>query len=166
MSGPLSRLNLPGAVLATCGLAAIAYGFARATSRGWSAPVTLAALVAGVGLLVGFVVVQARWAVVPLIPLRLFRIRSVAVGNVAVLLAGACLNPMWFFLTLSMQNVLGYSPIQTGLAFLPHTLITIAIGTQVTPTLMRLVDGRVLVAVWGAAGRGRTLLAGSARCRQ
>jgi hypothetical protein len=53
---------------------------------------------------------------------------------------------MWFFLTPSMHNVLGYSPARTGLAFLPHTLVTIAVGTAVVPRLMRLVDGRVLIA--------------------
>ncbi|WP_245664401.1 MFS transporter [Nocardia grenadensis] len=141
-----ARLDVMGAVLVTCGLAAIAYGFGEAAARGWSAPVTVSALAIGVGLVTAFVIAETRWVRVPLIPLSLLRIRSVAVGNVAMLLAGACLNPMWFFLTLSMQNVLGYTPIQTGLAFLPHTLVTIAVGTQVTPWLMRRVDARVLIA--------------------
>ncbi|WP_324192971.1 MFS transporter [Nocardia cyriacigeorgica] len=138
------RLDVAGAVLVTCGLAAIAYGFGQAAARGWSAPVS--ALAAGVGLVAVFVFVETRWVRMPLLPLALLRIRSVAVGNVAMLLAGACLNPMWFFLTLSMQDVLGYTPMQTGLAFLPHTLVTIAVGTQVTPWLMRRVEARVLIA--------------------
>ncbi|MGW0246416.1 MFS transporter [Nocardia goodfellowii] len=150
-----SRLDVAGAVSVTCGLGAIAYGFGEAATWGWAASAPLAWMGAGTGLLAGFAVAQARWAAHPLIPLRLLRIRSVAIGNVAMLLAGAGLNPMWFFLTLSMQNVLGYSAIQTGLAFLPHTLVTIAVGTQVTPRLMRRVDGRVLIAtgaLLGAAG--------------
>ncbi|MFC9964413.1 MFS transporter [Nocardia ignorata] len=152
---PRVRVDAVGAVLVTCGLAAIAYGFGEAAVRGWSAAVTVAALAGGAGLLVVFVAVEARSAVVPLIPLPLLRIRSVAVGNIAMLLAGACLNPMWFFLTLSMQNVLDYTPMQTGLAFLPHTLITIAVGTLVTPWLMGRVDARVLIvggALLAAAG--------------
>ncbi|BDU06673.1 MFS transporter [Nocardia cyriacigeorgica] len=140
------RLDVAGAVLVTCGLAAIAYGFGQAAARGWSAPGTVSALAAGAGLVAVFVFVETRWVPVPLLPLALLRIRSVAVGNVAMLLAGACLNPMWFFLTLSMRDVLGYTPMQTGLAFLPHTLVTIAVGTQVTPWLMRRVEARVLIA--------------------
>ncbi|WP_240505057.1 MFS transporter [Nocardia mangyaensis] len=149
------RLGVPGAVLVTCGLAAIAYGFGEAAAQGWSAPMTLSALAAGAALLTLFVIVEARWARLPLIPLSLLRIRSVAVGNLAMLLAGACLNPMWFFLTLSMQNVLGYTAMQTGLAFLPHTLVAIAVGTQVTPWLMGRVEARVLItggALLAAAG--------------
>ncbi|MFD3746617.1 MFS transporter [Nocardia sp. NPDC058633] len=155
MNGPTTRLDAPGALLATSGLAAVAYGFGEAATLGWSAMATLAAITIGSVLLVVFVVVEVRWAPTPLIPLSLLRIRSVAVGNVAMLLTGACLNPMWFFLTLSMQNILGYTPLQTGLAFLPHTLITIAVGVQATPRLMRLVDGRVLIttgALLAAAG--------------
>lgn len=156
-SAPRSRVRLDvlGAVLVTCGLAAIAYGFGEAAVWGWSAPVTVSALGAGVGVMAVFVYVETRWARVPLIPLSLLRTRSVAVGNAAMLLAGACLNPMWFFLTLSMQNVLGYTPMRTGLAFLPHTLVTIAVGTRVTPWLMRRVAARILIvagALLAAAG--------------
>lgn len=152
---PRVRLDLLGAVLVTCGLAAVAYGFGHAGGHGWTAVATIAALAAGAGLLVAFVAVESWWARAPLIPLPLLRIRSVVVGNLALLLAGASLNPMWFFLTLSMQNVLGYTPMQTGLAFLPHTLVTIAVGTWATPWLMRRVDARVLVtggALLAAAG--------------
>ncbi|WP_309138548.1 MFS transporter [Nocardia cyriacigeorgica] len=140
------RLDVVGAVLVTCGLAAIAYGFGESATSGWSAPVTMLALATGAALMAVFILVETRWVQSPLIPLSLLRIRSVALGNVAMLLAGACLSPMWFFLTLSMQNVLGYTPMQTGLAFLPHTLVTIAVGTQVTPWLMRRVEARVLIA--------------------
>lgn len=102
------RLDAAGAVLATAGLGSLAFGITRAASSGWSSTATVAGVVIGVLLLVAFVVVEARWAVAPLIPLQLFAIRSVSAGNLTMLLAGACLNPMWFFLTLSMQNVLGY----------------------------------------------------------
>ncbi|WP_282783737.1 MULTISPECIES: MFS transporter [unclassified Nocardia] len=146
-TGARPRLDAIGAVLATAGVSALAFGIAEAATSGWTAPVTVTGIALGVGLLVVFVVVEARVAVVPLIPLRLFGIRSVAVGNAAMLLAGACLNPMWLFLTLSMQDVLGYSPLLTGLAFLPHTVVAILVGARATPWLMRRVDGRVLIAV-------------------
>ncbi|GAA5055089.1 MFS transporter [Nocardia callitridis] len=140
------RLDVTGAVLATAGLGVLAFGIAEAANSGWSSSSTIAGVVVGTVLLAAFVVVEARWAAMPLIPLGLFTIRSVSVGNVTMLLAGACLNPMWFFLTLSMQNVLGYSPVETGLAFIPHTVVAIVIGTRVTPWLMRYADGRVIIA--------------------
>lgn len=140
------RLDVPGAVLATAGVAALTYGI----TRDWNAP----ALTCGIAALVAFTVLQSR-SRTPLLPLRLLRIRTVAVGNVTMLLAGACLNPMWFFLTLSMQNVLHYSPLQTGLAFLPHTLLTMAVALHVTPRLMERAAGRTLIvtgALIAAAG--------------
>ncbi|WP_081706134.1 MFS transporter [Nocardia sp. CNY236] len=140
------RVDIVGAVLATGGLATLAFGISRAAEVGWAS--TSAVLGIGIGaiLLVVFGVAEKRNADSPLIPLRLFAIRSVSVGNVAMLLAGASLNPMWFFLTLSMQTGLGYSPVQTGLAFLPHTIVTIVVAARVTPWLMRRVEGRVLIA--------------------
>ncbi|SUA81302.1 Spectinomycin tetracycline efflux pump [Nocardia otitidiscaviarum] len=145
--GARPRLDVVGAVLATAGLGTLAFGVAAAAESGWASSASIAGIGAGVALLVVFLAVEARVAVAPLIPLRLFTIRSVAVGNVAMLLAGASLNPMWFFLTLSMQNVLGYSPLLTGLAFLPHTVVAILVGARATPWLMRRVDGRVLITV-------------------
>lgn len=145
--GARPRLDVVGAVLATAGVGALAFGIAEAARSGWAAPPTIIGIALGLGLLGLFIAVEARVAVVPLIPLRLFGMRSVAVGNAAMLLAGACLNPMWFFLTLSMQNVLGYSPLLTGLAFLPHTVVAVLVGARATPWLMRRVDGRVLIAV-------------------
>ncbi len=143
------RPDIPGAVLVTAGLMSTAYGMGEAAVRGWTAPVTIAALTAGILLLGGFVLVETLWADNPLIPVRLWRIRSVVVGNAMMLLARACLNPMWFFLTLSMQNGLGYGPLQTGLAFLPHTLLAVAVGARLTPWLMDRVDGRILIAGGG-----------------
>ncbi|UJW31553.1 MFS transporter [Saccharothrix sp. AJ9571] len=149
------RLDVAGAVLATLGLAALTYGVAHSHTVGWSAAPTLVSLLTGAGALAAFVLVEARFPTVPIVPLRLFRSRATGLGNVVMLLAGACLNPMWFFLTLSMQNVLHYSPLQTGLAFLPHTVITIVVAARLTPWLMRRMDSRVLIAIGallGAAG--------------
>ncbi|RZQ61565.1 DHA2 family efflux MFS transporter permease subunit [Amycolatopsis suaedae] len=141
------RLDVTGAVLATLGLSALTFGIARSHTSGWAAPATVAALAVAAAALAAFVVVEARFAAVPVIPPRLFRARAISIGNLAMLLAGACLNPMWFFLTLAMQNVLHYSPLQTGLAFLPHTVVTIVVAARVTPWLMRHVGSRTLVAL-------------------
>lgn len=153
---PGRRLDLPGAVLATVGLAAGTYGIGLPQVRGWHDPVTLTALATGGVALVAFVVVEARFARAPLIPPRLFRIRAIALGNTVMLLAGAAFQvPMWYFLTLYMQNVLHYTALRTGLGFLPHTLVTMTVGLRVTPWLMRRIDARMLItagALIAAAG--------------
>ncbi|RBQ19482.1 MFS transporter [Spongiactinospora rosea] len=139
------RLDVLGAVAATAGLAALAYGLSG----------TPVVALAGVLLLGVFALVEVRVARAPLVPPALLRPRPIWLGNVAMLLAGACLNPMWYFLTLSLQDVLGYGPLLTGLAFLPHTLLTLLVGLRLTPWLMRRTDDRVLIAAGalvGAAG--------------
>nr|WP_280118969.1 MFS transporter [Gordonia polyisoprenivorans] len=142
----VQRIDAAGAALATIGLGSLAFGVSEAASHGWQAASTILPLATGLLLLVAFIIVESHVAV-PLFPLRIFRNRSVSVGNLTILLAGACLNPMWYFLTLSMQITLGYTPIQTGLAFIPHTLVVIFVGVRVTPWLMRRVDGRVLISI-------------------
>ncbi|MEW2354336.1 MFS transporter [Spirillospora sp. NPDC029432] len=145
-SGERRRLDVPGAVAATAGLMLLTAGATQAGERGWGDPFTLAVLAAAVLVLAVFVLVEARFAAEPLVPARLLRVRAVRVGNAAMLLAGACLNPMWFFLALFMQDALHYGALRTGLGFLPHTLLTIAIGLRVTPWLMERVGGRTLIA--------------------
>lgn len=140
------RLDITGAVLATAGLGSLAFGIGQAGTAGWQAGETWGSIAIGLVLLTGFWTAQARWSKAPLMPLPLLRIRSVGVGNVALLLAGACLTPMWYFLSLSMQHVLNYSPLRTGLAFLPHTVVTIVIATRLTPWLMARLDARVVIA--------------------
>jgi EmrB/QacA subfamily drug resistance transporter len=151
-----SRLDLPGAVSATAGLALLAYGIMQAGPRGWGSPVTIAALAAAVALLAGFVFIEKRVAREPLIPPRLFQSRAISAGNAVMLLAGACFQmPMWYFLTLYMQHVRHYTALETGLGFLPHTLLTMIIGLRVTPRLMKRVDDRTLIitgALVAAAG--------------
>ena len=99
----------------------------------------------------------SRWSRSPLIPLRLFARRAVTVGNLAMLLAGACLMPMWYLLSLYMQQVLGLAPLLTGLGFLPHSLVTVVVGAHVAPWLLGRVSARVVFAVGSivaAAGFG------------
>lgn len=155
-AGHAARLDLPGAASVTAGLALLAYGIMRAEPRGWDDPVTASALTAAVLLLGAFVLIETRLAGDPLIPPRLFRLRAVTAGNAIMLLAGACFQvPMWYFLTLYMQDVLHYTALETGLGFLPHTLLTMAVGLRVTPWLMKRVDDRALViagALTAAAG--------------
>lgn len=147
------RLDVPGAVLATSALTSLAFGVSRFSDGAPPAAGWAWMAVAGV-LTVAFVVVERR-VPEPLIPPALAKARSIRIGNALMGFAGSCLNPMWFFLTLTMQNVLGYTPLQTGLAFIPHTVVAIAVGTLLTPRLMRRIQPRTLVgfgALLAAAG--------------
>ncbi|GAB3431673.1 MFS transporter [Actinophytocola sediminis] len=112
-----ARLDLPGALVGTAGTGSLVYGLIQAAEQGWHAP-TLVPLVAGVVLLAGFVVVEARTRQ-PLMPLRLFADRNRAAGYLSVLLGTMTLMPTFFFLTQYLQEVRGYGALDTGLAFLP-----------------------------------------------
>ncbi|WP_326797065.1 MFS transporter [Streptomyces sp. NBC_01808] len=140
-------LDLPGAVLVTGGVGAVAYGITETESAGWTSGSALLPLLAGLAALAGFVAVEARSAQ-PLMPLRLFRIRVVAVGNVVTLVSMVGAFALWYFLTLYMQTVLGYSAIRTGLAFLPHTAALI-IASQLAPRLSARFGSRTMTVVGG-----------------
>lgn len=149
------RLDLPGAVLVTAGLAILAFGIVQTESRGWTAPASVVPLLAGALLIGAFVAVEARTRA-PLMPLALFRVRSVASANAAMLIAGSATFCMWFFMTLYAQNVLGYTPLEAGLAQAP-TSLAVVVGSKAAPSVMRRLGAR-RVAVGGvliaAAGFG------------
>ncbi len=145
-------LDLPGAVLVTGGVGAVAYGITETESAGWTAGSALLPVLAGLAALAGFVAVEARSAQ-PLMPLRLFRIRAVAVGNVVTLVSMVGGFAMWYFLTLYMQTVLGYSAIRTGLAFLPHTAALI-LASQFAPRLTARFGSRTMTVVGGLLTAG------------
>jgi EmrB/QacA subfamily drug resistance transporter len=117
------KLDLPGAVLATSGLMSLVYGLSKAPNDGWGSVTVVAFLAASAALLVGFILNEAKFAKQPLMPLELFKIRNVAGGNAAFLAIACSLFSMFFFLTLYVQQVLGYSPVKSGLCFLPVTFI-------------------------------------------
>ncbi|GHF71296.1 MFS transporter [Streptomyces griseosporeus] len=154
-AGDRRRLDLPGAVLVTAGLATVAYGISQTESEGWTAQATLLPLAAGAALIALFLAVEARTAA-PLMPLRLLRLRSVASANTAMFLSGAAMFCMWFFMTLYAQNVLGYSPLEAGVALVPSSL-AVVLGSKLAPRFMPVAGPRV-VAVLGtlvaAAGFG------------
>ncbi|UNZ16116.1 MFS transporter [Streptomyces sp. 891-h] len=140
-------LDLPGAALVTVGVAALAYGIGRTESHPWGSTEVLVPLAGGLLALGAFVAVEARTAE-PLVPLRLFRLRAVAAGNVVTFVAMTGAFAMWYFLSLYMQNVLDYSPVRAGASFLPHTAGVI-VGSKVTPRLMARFGTRTMVAVGG-----------------
>ncbi|MFE6779850.1 MFS transporter [Streptomyces sp. NPDC057702] len=140
-----TRLDVPGAVLATAGVTGLVYGVTRAERDGWTGPATVAGLLGGALALAGLWWVESR-AADALIPRALVRARAVRVGNAVMLLAGACFIPMWYFLSLYMQDVLGYGALATGLGFLPHALVGV-VAARLAPLAMRRVGARALIAL-------------------
>lgn len=148
------RLDVPGAVTATVGVTAMVYGLQQAGSHGWREPTTMAGLALGTVALLSFAAIETRYAAQPLMPPRLVRQRPVWAGNLAMLLAGACFLPMWYFLSLYMQDVLDYGALATGIGFLPHTLTGIA-AARLAPVVMERLGARrliVLSALLSSAG--------------
>jgi EmrB/QacA subfamily drug resistance transporter len=111
-------LDLPGAALISAGLFGIVYGFSNAESRPWSAPSTWGFLAAGIALIAVFAGWQLR-APHPLLPLRVLRDRNRAGSFLAVFIIGVGMFGVFLFLTYYLQEVLRYSPVETGLAFVP-----------------------------------------------
>jgi EmrB/QacA subfamily drug resistance transporter len=123
------HLDLPGAVLVTTGLMSLVYGLVKAPQYGWASTDTLLLLGGSAALLAGFVFNELR-SKQPLVPFSIFRIHNLRGANMVQLPVTASMFSMFFFLTLYIQNVLGYSPIRTGFAFLPVTFI-IGIGSAI-----------------------------------
>ncbi|WP_329620808.1 MFS transporter [Streptomyces sp. NBC_01255] len=119
------RFDIAGAMTSTLGMAALVYGFISASEKGWKDSLTVGSFVAAVVLLVAFGVVESR-AKEPITPLRMFAERNRSGTYVIMLSLSAAMFGMFFFIVLWVQDVLGYSPIQSGLAFLP---VTVAIVT-------------------------------------
>lgn len=128
------HFDLAGALLSTLGMVALVYGFIRASQEGWTDPVTLGSFGAAVVLLLLFFLNERR-SPQPITPLHMFADRNRA-GSYGIMLFLACaMFGMFFFLTLFVQNVLGFSPIQAGLAFLPVSAV-IAVGAGITSQLL------------------------------
>jgi EmrB/QacA subfamily drug resistance transporter len=142
-----ARLDLPGALTATVGLAALVFGFIHAASSGWSNSQTLLALGAGVVLLTAFVIIEVS-ARQPLMPLRLFADRNRAAGYLNFFIGPAAMMSMFFFLTQFLQGVRGFSALATGFAFLPMALAMFLMTRAVPHLLPRL--GPKPLAVTGA----------------
>ncbi|MFE5708253.1 MFS transporter [Rhodococcus koreensis] len=117
----LADFDLVGGVLGTGGMLMFVYALVEAPDQGWGSARTIGALAGAFVLIAAFVVNEQR-SPDPLLPLSIFRIKGLAAANVTGLIAFAGLLAMFFFLTLYMQNVLGYSPMQTGAAYLPLCL--------------------------------------------
>ena len=127
--------DIPGAITATLGLVSIVYGITKAGSVGWGATSTLTFLGIGVALLIVFIVIESKTSH-PLLPLRILTNRNRGGAYLASFFIGVGLFAMFLFLTFFFQGVLGYSPLKSGLLFLPFSagvVVSAGIASQLMP---------------------------------
>lgn len=139
------RLDIPGILLASSGLAALVYGFSKAQTDGWSSATTLGFIAASLALLAAFVVVQTRTKF-PLLPLRVVLDRNRGGAYLTLGIAVVGMFGAFLFLTFYLQVVLHYSPVKSGLAFLPMVVGMLIGSTQIAVRLMPRVPARFLMA--------------------
>ncbi len=129
------RLDIAGAVTVTAGLAALVYGVVGTATHPWSSTRTISVL-AGAALLLGaFALVELYVAATPLVPFRVFRSRAFAVANLMIFLVGSGFFSLFYFLSLYLQNGLGYGAFRAGISFLPLSVV-IVIGAQLSSRLV------------------------------
>jgi EmrB/QacA subfamily drug resistance transporter len=138
------RIDVPGALTASGGLFALVYGFAQAETHGWGSAMTLGFLAGGVVLLAAFVAIERR-VEHPLLPLRVVLDRNRGGSYLATGISGAGMFGVFLFLTYYLQQTLGYSPIETGVAFLPMIGGVMVTATMSTAVLLPRVGPRPLV---------------------
>jgi EmrB/QacA subfamily drug resistance transporter len=160
VEGHPRRFDALGATLVTAGLIALTFGIVRTDTLGWGSLGVLAPLAAGVAMLAAFIYVEARVARAPLVPLQIFRIRRLRAANVIVVLMYAATFPTFFFVTLYLQQVLHFSAIGAGLAFLPMTL-SILTGSTLAPRVVARFGARtVIVTAMTTMAAGMLVLSG------
>ncbi|HEY1539296.1 MAG TPA: MFS transporter [Solirubrobacteraceae bacterium] len=134
-----------GAVAVTAGLSILVYALVEAVTAGWGSTQTLGLLALSLGLIVVFVVIEGR-SIAPLVPFRIFHMRTLTGANVIGLLIGASLFSMFFFLSRYMQQVLGYDAMKTGLSYLPLALVIIVSAGMASQLVTKLGFKPVLIA--------------------
>ena len=144
-------LDIPGTILVSGGLFAIVYGFANVESHAWSAPSTWGFLLGGVALLAAFTQWQAR-AKHPLLPLRVILDRNRGGSYLAMFLTGIGMFGVFLFLNYYLQEILRYSPVMTGVAFLPMVAVLMLSATICTTQLYPRIGAKILVFAGMAVG--------------
>jgi EmrB/QacA subfamily drug resistance transporter len=143
---PHRHFDLAGSASITGGLMLLVYALTRASGDGWGAPLTIGLLAGAAALVAAFVAIESRTAY-PLLPLRLFRLPTLAAANVTMAIVGAVTFSEFFVLTLYVQDVLRYSAVQSGVAF-----VAFALTVVVTSNLAQLIVGRIGVRATLTAG--------------
>jgi EmrB/QacA subfamily drug resistance transporter len=139
-----ARLDVPGTVLVVAGLVGVVYGLSEAETKGWGAALTLGLLIGGVVLLIAFVLVELR-AAHPLLPLRIVGDRFRGGAYLAIGLSAVGMFGIFLFLTYYLEEVLRYSPVETGLAFLPMIAALIVSSTLNSGLIMPRLGPRPLI---------------------
>jgi EmrB/QacA subfamily drug resistance transporter len=152
------HFDFGGAVTVTSGLMLLVYAMTRATEIGWSSAETIGLLVASTALLLSFVAIELR-SKAPLLPMRIFRLRTLLGANVSSFLVGMALFSQFFLGTLYMQQVLHYSAMKTGVAYLPLTLTIIVLAGVAQNLVTRIGVRRVLPVGLALASAALVLLA-------
>ncbi|WP_062205080.1 MFS transporter [Streptomyces sp. NBRC 109706] len=157
--GPAARLDVPGAVAVSGGLFALVHGVTVGADAGWGRPATLAALAAAAVLLAVFVAVEARHPA-PLVPLALLRRRTIALGGLLGLVTFGMCGGVTLLLSIYMQDVLGYSPLETGFGFLAEGVAALLAGLVAARIALRVGTRRTLTVGLSvqAAGTGAMVL--------
>ena len=145
--------DVAGAISVTAGLSLLVYALVEAPGAGWGSPQTIGLLAGAVALLVAFVVIERR-SDAPLVPFSIFRIRTLTGANVVGILTGASLFSMFFFISLYMQTVLGYSAIKAGLSYLPLAVTIVLAAGVASPLVTRVGYKPVLATGMGLIAAG------------
>jgi len=151
-SAPLRNFDVLGALLATGGMLLLVYALVKAPDVGWGATRTIVEL-AGAGVILAAFVANELRVANPLVPLSILRVKGVALADSTQMVALAGFAPMFFFLTLYMQTVLGYSPIETGLAYLPLTGAVI-VAAGIASQLFARIGTKPVIVVGALVGAG------------
>jgi EmrB/QacA subfamily drug resistance transporter len=157
--GKTRHYDVAGALTVTLGLVALVFGIVRADAAGWGSAQVLGSLAAGVVLLTSFLAIEGKFAAAPLMPLRILRSRVLSAANVIVFLLGGAMFGMWYFVSLYLQQVLGYTPIEAGLAFMPMTLSIMLGSTIASRAIAKIGVQPLLVAGMLSQGVGLLLFA-------
>lgn len=145
------RIDIPGTITVTAGLFALVFGLSNANTDGWGSATTIGYLIAAGVLLVAFVVIQMR-SKHPLLPLRIVLDRVRGGGFVAMLISGAAMFAVFLFMTYFLQQNLHYTPLKTGLAFLPLTAALVAAAAVAGPQLTRRVSPKIIIPLGALLG--------------
>jgi len=152
-----ARLDIPGAITATGGVASIVYGFTNAAAHGWGSSATVMWLGIGVALIAAFLTIEARTAS-PLLPLRLFADRNRATAYAGMFLGPMAGMSMFFFMTQYLQEVHGMSALATGFAFLPMALVVFTMSRFIPRLLPRFGPKRIALTGTVSMIAGQALL--------
>ena len=139
------RLDIAGTVTVTIGLLGLVYGFSNAYEQGWSNPITILCLAGGVLLIAAFAVIESRVSS-PILPLRVFASRVRSASLLVLFLGSVGLFTVILFLTYYLQENLGFTPLQAGLAFLPQTLGAVG-ASLASGILLRRLPGSLLISI-------------------